>query len=111
MWGRGTGAFPHIAADAAAMRRLDGQRLVEGVAIGRAWLHEPRVEVTRLLAENPQAELVRLDHATEALRATLDQMLATSEIGITKGRKAGVATSSPSTADSTEMAGVMTPSP
>lgn len=79
--------YADIAADAAAMRRLDGQRLVEGVAIGRAWLHEPRVEVTRLLAENPQTELVRLDHATEALRATLDQMLATSEIGAGEQRE------------------------
>lgn len=79
--------YADIAADAAAMRRLDGQRLVEGVAIGRAWLHEPRVEVTRLLAENPQTELVRLDHATEALRTTLDQMLATSEIGAGEQRE------------------------
>lgn len=72
--------YGDIAADAIAMRRLDGQRLVEGVAIGQAWLHEPRVEVTRLLAENPQTELARLDRSTSALRDTLDQMLATSEI-------------------------------
>ena len=72
--------YGDIAADAIAMRRLDGQRLVEGVAIGHAWLHEPRVEVTRLLAENPQTELARLDRSTSALRDTLDQMLATSEI-------------------------------
>ncbi len=35
----------------------------------------------------------------------------TSATGMTKGRNAGVATSSPSTADSTEMAGVIMPSP
>ena len=50
------------------MRRLDGSRLVEGVAIGHAWLHEPRVEVTRLLAENPQVELERLERAIGELR-------------------------------------------
>ncbi len=73
--------YADVAADASAMRRLDGMRLVDGVAIGFAWLHEPRVEVTRLLAENPQTELVRLDRATAELRNALDQMLATSDLG------------------------------
>ena len=73
--------YADVAADTSAMRRLDGARLVEGVAIGRAWLHEPRVEVTRLLAENPQAELARLDRAIGELREALDQMLATSDLG------------------------------
>ena len=73
--------YADLSADTSAMRRLDGTRLVEGVAIGQAWLHEPRVEVTRLLAENPQAELERLNRATIELRETLDQMLATSDLG------------------------------
>ena len=72
--------YADITADAAVMRRLDGSRLVEGVAIGRAWLHEPRVEVTRLLAESPQAELARVERAVEGLRESLDQMLATSDL-------------------------------
>jgi phosphotransferase system enzyme I (PtsP) len=61
--------YADVTADVAVMRRLDGSRLVEGVAIGSAWLHEPRVEVTRLLAESPQAELDRLERAIGALRA------------------------------------------
>ena len=48
--------------------------------MGHAWLHEPRVEVTRLLAESPQAELARLEQAVDGLRETLDQMLATSDL-------------------------------
>jgi phosphotransferase system enzyme I (PtsP) len=72
--------YADVTADTAAMRRLDGARLVEGVAIGRAWLHEPRVEVTRLLAESPQAELERLERAIGELRDALDQMLATSDL-------------------------------
>ena len=72
--------YADVTADAAMMRRLDGARLVEGVAIGRAWLHEPRVEVTRLLAESPQAELERLDRALTELRGVLDEMLATSDL-------------------------------
>ena len=72
--------YADVTADAAVMRRLDGAKLVDGVAIGRAWLHEPRVEVTRLLAESPQVELARLDRAIGELREALDQMLATSDL-------------------------------
>lgn len=73
--------YADLAAPTAEMRRLDGLRLVEGLAVGRAWLHEPRVEVTRLLAENPRLELTRLDEAIVQLRHTLDEMLATSDLG------------------------------
>ena len=72
--------YADVTADAAVMRRLDGAKLVDGVAIGKAWLHEPRVEVTRLLAESPQVELGRLDRAIGELRDSLDQMLATSDL-------------------------------
>ena len=57
-------------------RRLEGIRLVEGVAIGTAWLHEPRVEVTRILSDDPAAENRRLEKAVAELRSSLDAMLA-----------------------------------
>ena len=72
--------YADIAPAAATMRRLDGSRLVEGVAIGHVWLHEPRVEVTRLLAESPKVELDRLERAIGELRSSLDQMLETSDL-------------------------------
>ena len=71
--------YADLTAQAAEMRRLDGLRLVEGLAIGKAWLHEPRVVVTRLIADNPQAELKRLDAAIARLRETLDEMVASSD--------------------------------
>ncbi len=40
----------------------------EGVAIGRVVLHEPRVKVERMIADNPQAELKRLEEALSGLR-------------------------------------------
>ncbi|MCS6778179.1 MAG: phosphoenolpyruvate--protein phosphotransferase [Geminicoccaceae bacterium] len=61
-------------------RRLEALRLVEGVAIGRAWLHEPRIEITRLLADDPAAERVRLEEAMVALRSSLDRMLARADL-------------------------------
>lgn len=68
-------------------RRLEGLRLVEGVAIGRAWLHEPRVEVFRLLADDPAEERRRLDEAMESLRRSLDTMLATADLPMGEHRE------------------------
>ncbi|MEK0082006.1 phosphoenolpyruvate--protein phosphotransferase [Benzoatithermus flavus] len=72
--------YADLTVGTAEMRRLDGLRLVEGLAVGRAWLHEPRVEVTRLLADSPQAEIARLEAAITELRQSLDEMLATTDL-------------------------------
>ncbi|MEO1016325.1 MAG: phosphoenolpyruvate--protein phosphotransferase [Pseudomonadota bacterium] len=55
--------------------RLSGLRLVEGVGIGPAWLHEPRVPILKLIADDPEKERGRLDLAVDALHKTLDAML------------------------------------
>ena len=68
-------------------RRLEGRRLVEGLAIGRAWLHAPRVEITRLLADDPLAEAARLEAAVESLRASLDLMLERTDLGAGEHRE------------------------
>jgi phosphotransferase system enzyme I (PtsP) len=67
--------------------RHEGQKLVEGVAIGRAWLHEPRVEVTRLLADDPEAEHRRLSEAVRQLRAALDEMLQSTDLLVGEQRE------------------------
>ncbi|HET6469297.1 MAG TPA: phosphoenolpyruvate--protein phosphotransferase [Geminicoccaceae bacterium] len=73
--------YGDLASVAHEARRLEGLKLVEGVAIGRAWLHEPRIEVTRLLADDPEAEHRRLDRAVVELRASLDELLQRSDLG------------------------------
>ncbi|MBT3791147.1 MAG: phosphoenolpyruvate--protein phosphotransferase [Alphaproteobacteria bacterium] len=55
--------------------RLEGVMLAEGLAQGVAVLHEPRVEVKRLFAENPDVEQARFQAAMEALREAVDAML------------------------------------
>jgi phosphotransferase system enzyme I (PtsP) len=60
--------------------RLEALRLVEGIAIGRAWLHAPRIEIERLLADDPAAEWARLEQAMAALRSSLDRMLARADL-------------------------------
>ena len=52
-----------------------GQPLSEGLALGHAVLHEPRVVVTELEAKDPQEENRRLEAAVEELKASIDEML------------------------------------
>ncbi|SDF02380.1 phosphotransferase system, enzyme I, PtsP [Celeribacter baekdonensis] len=51
----------------------------EGVAEGNVYLHEPRVVVTNPVADDPEAEKVRLKAAIDTLRLSVDGMLATVE--------------------------------
>lgn len=59
---------------------LEGAPLSEGVGLGHAVLHEPRVVVTNLIAEDADLELTRLESALQKVRFSLDQMLSRREI-------------------------------
>jgi phosphotransferase system, enzyme I, PtsP len=59
--------------------RLDGIRLNTGLAIGAAVLHEPRVLIRQLVAEDPEAELARLRAAVASMQSAIDDMLASSD--------------------------------
>lgn len=54
---------------------LEGLSLSDGVGVGQVVLHEPRVVVTNLIAEDGEYELARLDRALGKLRLSLDAML------------------------------------
>src|ERR671934_168436 len=54
---------------------VGGEPISEGIALGHVVMHEPRVVVTKLLAEDTAAELVRLETAVALLRTSLDEML------------------------------------
>ncbi|MDB5571782.1 MAG: ptsP [Hyphomicrobiales bacterium] len=61
-----------------ALRRplaLKGSPVADGVGLGHVVLHEPRVIVTQIVAEDGKRELERLDAAIEAMRAYIDQLL------------------------------------
>ena len=53
---------------------IEGEAISPGIALGHVVLHEPRIVVTKLLAEDPAEELARLDTAMATLRASLDEM-------------------------------------
>src|SRR5665213_1830097 len=59
-----------------------GEGLTEGLAIGTVFLHEPRVKVDRMIADDPVAELQRLDAALQELGLAVDAMLASSELDL-----------------------------
>src|SRR5271155_5936144 len=60
-----------------------GEGLSEGVAVGRVVLHEPRVKVDHMIADDPQAEMQRLEAALEQIREAVDKMLESSELDLT----------------------------
>lgn len=55
--------------------RFVGQPISESVALGHIVLHEPRVVVTRLIAEDAELEHSRLQQAIEELTGQIDEMM------------------------------------
>ena len=55
--------------------RIDGVQLTPGVAIGRAVLHEPRIVISRVVAEDVELEQERFEEALHGVRADVDRML------------------------------------
>jgi phosphotransferase system, enzyme I, PtsP len=60
--------------------RLEGVRLNGGLARGSAVLHEPRVVIKQMVAEDPAAELRRVRAAITAMRQAIDEMLAADDV-------------------------------
>jgi phosphotransferase system, enzyme I, PtsP len=58
--------------------RIVGVRLNAGLAIGPAVLHEPRVVIRQVVAEDVDAELRRMRSAVAAMREAIEELVATS---------------------------------
>jgi phosphotransferase system enzyme I (PtsP) len=54
---------------------MQGTALSDGIALGHVVLHEPRVVITNVIADDVPRELKRLDAAIATLRADLDRMV------------------------------------
>ncbi|MBF9232760.1 phosphoenolpyruvate--protein phosphotransferase [Microvirga alba] len=52
-----------------------GTALADGVGLGHVVLHEPRVVVKNLIAENVESELHRLDDAIAEVRTSIDELI------------------------------------
>ncbi|MFN3370830.1 MAG: phosphoenolpyruvate--protein phosphotransferase [Sphingomonadaceae bacterium] len=62
-----------------APARLEGLKLVDGMARGVAVFHEPRIEITRSVTDDPEAEHARLRAALAAMREQIDLMVSRAE--------------------------------
>ena len=61
--------------------RLEGLKLNEGLAMGRVVMHQPRVTIRQMVAENPVAERARLEAAVERMHSAIDALLARADLG------------------------------
>ncbi|HEX5509877.1 MAG TPA: phosphoenolpyruvate--protein phosphotransferase, partial [Pseudolabrys sp.] len=70
-------ALARPGAEPAARHSLNiaGATFSDGIALGHVVLHEPRVVITNVIADDAQKELKRLDAAIATFRADLDRML------------------------------------
>ena len=60
--------------------KLEGTSLSDGIALGHVVLHEPRVIITNVIADDVPKELKRLDAAIATFRADLDRLLEHGEV-------------------------------
>jgi len=71
-----------IDGNATLPQRIEGVMLSEGLSLGTAVLHEPRIEVHKTIAEDTGLEKHRLETAIHSLRASVDEMLKTPDAAI-----------------------------
>lgn len=67
-----------------ALRRplaLKGAPIADGVGLGHVVLHEPRIIVKQLVAEDAKREMDRLDRAIAAMRDSIDALIESGNIG------------------------------
>src|SRR5262249_2752448 len=55
--------------------RIEAMRLSDGIAMGRAVLHQPRITIRQMVAENIDAEINRLDTAVVDMQLPVDYMV------------------------------------
>jgi phosphotransferase system, enzyme I, PtsP len=67
-----------------AVRRqmsLKGVGIADGLGLGHVVMHQPRVTVSRIVADDVESELIRLETAISAMRASVDDLIDRSDVG------------------------------
>ena len=81
-----SGELQGIAAQGApiAVRRqmsLKGVGIADGLGLGHVVMHQPRVTVSTIVADDVESELIRLETAISAMRASVDDLIDRSDVG------------------------------
>ena len=76
----GRGELAPVDGNAVLPVRLEGVRLNGGIGVGMAVMHQPRILVHRLVAEDTETEIARLRTALASMRSALDEMLAAQDL-------------------------------
>ncbi|MCF3642191.1 phosphoenolpyruvate--protein phosphotransferase [Rhizobium sp. TRM95111] len=71
---------PGLELDLSRPVTIDGASFGEGIGLGYVVLHEPRIVVTNLLADDSEHELGRLAEALGSLRISIDDMLSRRDV-------------------------------
>ncbi|WP_419906647.1 phosphoenolpyruvate--protein phosphotransferase [Hoeflea sp.] len=71
---------PGLELDLSRPVSIEGDAYSEGIGLGHAVLHEPRIVVTELLNEDIDSELARLEDALGSLRISIDDMLSRRDV-------------------------------
>ena len=67
-----------------AVRRqmsLKGVGIADGLGLGHVVMHQPRVTVSTIVADDVESELIRLETAISAMRASVDDLIDRSDVG------------------------------
>ena len=73
---------PGLELDLSRPVTIEGASFGEGIGLGYVVLHEPRIVVTNLLAEDSEHELGRLAEALGGLRISIDDMLSRRDVSM-----------------------------
>jgi len=61
---------------------LMGKPIAEGLGLGHVVLHQPRITVAKIVADDVALELSRLETAIDAMRASVDELIDRSDDGV-----------------------------
>ncbi len=73
---------PGLELDLSRPVTIEGDAYSDGIGLGHAVLHEPRIVVTELLNDDIDSELTRLEDALGSLRISIDDMLSRRDVSM-----------------------------
>ncbi|MEH3120859.1 MAG: phosphoenolpyruvate--protein phosphotransferase [Sphingomonas phyllosphaerae] len=75
-------ASPRDRPQSTASTRIPGQKLVDGMAVGCAVFHQPRIHIEHTVAEDTEAERHRVYAAFDKMREQIDRIAREAEFGV-----------------------------